>query len=256
MEPTIASAWIVAGSAVLGAVAGVGGAVVGATFSRRATHDSTEQTIEADKASRVWEKKSEAYTDALAGILHRMKVREWQRQGMMTETEPEQPSAPVDWPLVEVRLFAYATDKVLNALQQADDANSEWDTVFREWVTDAQTQADASPPPGIGLQAAQADNPPEAVEKAFPNASNMDHTLMIAIRNELKPGPGSAQPAQKRRRSVGERLSRITRRRTCRGSACRGSAPPCLAPLDPPEAQERLPEPVHAGGQGAGDRAP
>src|SRR5262249_60855508 len=119
-----------------------------------------------------------------------------QRKGMIQATDNDKPSAQVAWPLLEVRLSAYATDKVLNALQQADDANSEWDTVFREWVTDAQTQADASPPPGIGLQAAQADNPPEAVEKAFPNASNMDHTLMIAIRNELKPRPGSAQPAQ------------------------------------------------------------
>jgi hypothetical protein len=175
MEPTVAAAWIAAGSGVFGAVVGVTGAVLGAMFSRRASRDSTAQTIEADKASRVWEKKSDTYTDALAGILYRIKVRDCQRQRMMTDTESEQPSAPVDWPLVEARLFAYASDDVLKA-------------------------ADAPPLPGIGLQAAQqTGNPPDAVKKAFPHANNMDHTLMDTIRNELQRGPEPAQSAHKPR---------------------------------------------------------
>jgi hypothetical protein len=201
MEPTVAAAWIAAGSGVFGAVVGVTGAVLGAMFSRRASRDSTAQTIEADKASRVWEKKSDTYTDALAGILYRIKVRDCQRQRMMTDTESEQPSAPVDWPLVEARLFAYASDDVLKALNQADKANSEFDAVLHKWVTDyEQAPADAPPLPGIGLQAAQqTGNPPDAVKKAFPHANNMDHTLMDTIRNELQRGPEPAQSAHKPR---------------------------------------------------------
>jgi hypothetical protein len=199
VEPTVAAAWIAAGSGFFGAVVGVSGAVLGAMFSRRASRDSTAQTIEADKANRVWEKKSDTYTDALAGILHRMKVRDCQRQRMMTDTESEQPSPPVNWPLVEARLFAYASDDVLKALDQADKANSEFDAVLHKWVADyEQTQADPPPPPGIGLQAAQqTGNPPDAVEKAFPKADEMDHTLMITIRNELQRGPDPAQSVHK-----------------------------------------------------------
>jgi hypothetical protein len=106
---------------------------------------------------------------------------------MMTPTEPEQPSAPVDWPLVEARLFAYASDDVLKALDEANEADSEWDAVFHKWIADYEQAQDAQ----------QASNPPEAVEKAFPNAKNMDHTLMVTIRTELQHRPHPTQHANK-----------------------------------------------------------
>jgi hypothetical protein len=130
VEPTIAAAWIAGASGLFGAVVGVTGAVLGAMFSRSAARDSTVQTIEADKASRVWEKKSDAYTDALASILYRMRVRDSQWLRITTDTEPAQPRAPVDWRLVEARLFAYASDGVLKALNQAKDADGEFDAAF------------------------------------------------------------------------------------------------------------------------------
>jgi hypothetical protein len=159
--------------------------------------DSTAQKIEADKASRVWEKKSDAYTDALAGILHRIKVRDRQLQRMTTDTEPEQPPVPVDWPLVEARLFAYASDAVLKALNQAEDADSQFDDAFRIWLRDsAQAQGDVPPPPGMGpLTAQRTGNPQNAVNEAFPKAKTMDHTLMTTIRKELQRGPDRAEPA-------------------------------------------------------------
>lgn len=196
VEPTIAAAWIAGASGLFGAVVGVTGAVLGATFSRSATRDSTAQTIEADKASRVWEKKSDAYTDALAGILYRLRVRDSQWQRITTDAEPAQPPAPLDWRLVEARLFAYASDGVLKALNQAKDADGEFDAAFHKWLTDyAYAQADAQPPPGIGPQAAQrTGNPQEAAKEAFPIAKTMDHTLMTTIREELQRGPDRAVP--------------------------------------------------------------
>src|SRR5260221_5308009 len=52
-----------------------------------------------------------------------------------------------------------------------------WLTYFRR------SEADASPPPGIGTLAAQrTGNPQEEVaKKAFPKAKTMDHTLMTTI---------------------------------------------------------------------------
>lgn len=193
MEPTIAAAWIAGASGLFGAAVGVTGAVLGAA---RATRDSTVQTIEADKDTRVWEKKSDAYTDALAGILYRIKVRDCQLQRMTTDTEPEQPPAPVEWPLVEARLFAYASDDVLHALDQAEDADGQFDAAFHIWLRDAaHTQGNAPPPPGMGPLAAQrTSNPQDVAKEAFPKAKTMDHTLMTTIRKELQRGPDRVEP--------------------------------------------------------------
>ena len=100
---------------------------------------------------------------------------------------------------MEARLFAYASDGVLKALDQAEDADSEFDAAFHKWLTDyAQAQADASPPPGIDPLVAQRTGnlQEEVAKKAFPKAKTMDHTLMTTIRKELQRGPERAEPAQ------------------------------------------------------------
>jgi hypothetical protein len=91
VDPTIAAAWIAGAAALVGAAVGVLGAVFGARFA-------SAKTIEADRHNRVWEKRSEVYTDTVAGILHKEKVRDCEMQRMTTDTAPEPPPAPVDWP--------------------------------------------------------------------------------------------------------------------------------------------------------------
>ena len=180
MNPTIASAWI----ALVGVVVGVGGAYVGSRFI-------ASRTIEADRRVRVWEKRAEVYTDAVAGMLQLVKVRRSQLQHMTTETEPEHPPAPGDWHLVEARLIAYASDNVLEALDKAKIQGSRFDAAFSMWLAGyAQPRAATPPAPdGDPLTAQRIGDPMEVAKEALPEATMMSNNLMNIIRHELYAGP-------------------------------------------------------------------
>ena len=187
---------------------GVTGAIIGAGVGMRATRDATttsvkaetanimdqikassndiQAQIKADRDNRVWENRSSVYIDALSGLLHRMRVRDGQREHMTTDAEPEHPPAPVAWPMVEARLLAYASRNVLTALSQASDADSQFGAAFRMWLMD---YARAKAAQGSAHQLAGDDkaNMMDALEKA----TAMDDTLMNIIRAQLNAGPGS-----------------------------------------------------------------
>ena len=189
MNPTIGAALI----ALAGAIVVAAGAYFGASFT-------AAKTIKADGNRRVWEKRSEVYTDAVAGILQLVKVRYSRMQHMNTETEPEDPPAPADPSPLEARLIAYASDDVLKALEQAKFHGNRFDTAFRMWLAAyAQAHAATPPPPPVDPVTAQdIGDPMETAKKELPEATKLCNNLMDIIRKELYAGPGRMRPPQRR----------------------------------------------------------
>ena len=176
---------------IIGVVIGVLGTVFVARFT-------AAKTIEADRHNRVWEKRSQVYIDAVAGILHLMKVRRCQMQRMKTDTEPEHPPEPVNWSMVEAGMIAYASDRVLAALDQAKIHGGLFDAAFDTFLA-AHAQAAASSPPRIDPQASQRmDDAMERAEKELPEALRLYTDLMDIIRKELYAGPGAMHAPQKK----------------------------------------------------------
>jgi len=160
-----------------------------------AARSTAASTIEADRRNRVWEKQSQVYIDAVAGILHLVKVRHWQWQRMTTDTEPEHPPAPVDWPMVEAGLIAYASDDVLDALKEARIHGSLFDAAFRTFLA----ANAASSPPRTDPQASQLmDDAMKEAKKEFPEALRLCNDVMDIIRKELYAGPGGMHAPQKK----------------------------------------------------------
>jgi hypothetical protein len=189
VNPTIGAALI----ALVGAVVGVGGAYIGTRFT-------AARTIEADRRLRIWEKRSEAYTDAVAGILELVQVRHSQMQHMTTETEPEDPPASTDSSLIEARLIAYASDDVLEALEQAKLHGNRFDAAFRMWLAAyAKRHAATPPPPAVDpLTAQRIGDPMEAAKGAPHEGTKLCNKLMDIIRKELYAGPGGMQAPRRR----------------------------------------------------------
>lgn len=163
----------------------MGGAYVGSRFT-------ASSTIEADRRVRVWEKRAEVYTDAVAGMLQLVEVRRSQLEHMTTETEPEHPPAPGDWHVVEARLIAYASDNVLEALAKAKIQGSRFDAAFRMWLAVyAQPHAATPTPPDEDpLTAQRIGDPMKVAKEALPEATILSNNLMNIIRDELYAGPG------------------------------------------------------------------
>jgi hypothetical protein len=179
------------------ALIALAGAIVVAYFGASFT---AAKTIKADQHRRVWEKRSEAYTDAVAGILQLVKVRYSRMQQMTTETEPEDPLAPTDPSLVEARLIAYASDDVLKAMEQAKLHGSRFDAAFRMWLAAyAQAHVATPPPPPVDPVTAQdIGDPMETAKKELPEATMLCNNVMDIIRKELYAGPGRMQPPRRR----------------------------------------------------------
>jgi hypothetical protein len=117
MNPAIEAAWIAGGSGLLGVTVGITGTVIVARIGFRSTRDATDATtaagiasiraqIEADRRNRIWEKQAAAYTDAIAGIAHRQRIRQGLMRQVLTGTEPSRAPAPVDWTELGARLIA------------------------------------------------------------------------------------------------------------------------------------------------------
>jgi hypothetical protein len=184
MNPTIGAALI----AIVGVVIGGGLTYIGSRFV-------ATRTIEADQRVRIWEKRSEAYTDAVAGILQLVKVRYSHLQHMTAGTKPENPPASMDSSLMEARLIAYASDPVLEALEKAKLHGNRFDAAFNMWLAAYAQQHSVTPlPPGVDPQTAQrVGDPMKAAKEALPETIMLCNKLMNIIRKELYAGPGRMQ---------------------------------------------------------------
>jgi hypothetical protein len=178
---------------------GVACTAIVARFGFRSTREATDAAIaaaaadrwaqiEADRRSRVWEKQAVAYTDAIAGIRQRQKVRGGLWQGMLTGTEPERPPVPVDWVPLEAQLLAYASPGVLDALAAAAASGTDYETAVDQWKFSRQ-QAQSAAATGIPLPPGlRPEHERERVEYLLRIANDLDDRLMDLIRAELHAG--------------------------------------------------------------------
>jgi hypothetical protein len=100
--------------------------------------------------------------------------------------------------MVEAGLIAYASDDVLDALDQAKIHGSQFDAAFRTFLA-AHAQAAASSLPRADPQTSQLmDDAMETAKKELPEALRLCNDLMDIIRKELYAGPGGMHAPQKK----------------------------------------------------------
>jgi hypothetical protein len=186
MNPAIEAAWIAGGSGLLGVVVGVTGTVIVAKAGFRSTRDATDATtaaglasiraqIEADRRNRIWEKQAAANTDAIAGIVHRQRIR----QGLMRQV------LTVDWTELGARLIAYASPAVVEGLEASASAGRNYESAVAMWNISSEQARTAAE---IGRPVSAPAGRREAMDKALAEADRLDDTLMDTIRAELHAG--------------------------------------------------------------------
>lgn len=191
MNPSIEAAWIAGSSGFLGVLVGVTGTAIVARIGFKSTRAATDATvagslatvrdqIEADRQSRIWEKRADAYTDFIAVIQHRQDVRQVMWREMVTGAELERPAATLDTKQVEARLIAYASNEVIRATQAAGAAGQLYEVDVAAWhILIEQRRMSAGPPPTEAR---------EAAEEAQKEANRLDDALTDIIRAELHAG--------------------------------------------------------------------
>jgi hypothetical protein len=133
MDPTVEAALI---SAIASAV-GIVGTVVVAISAARNTRKATERTIQAERLSRIDERRVEAYHSALADLIGRHSERRaqfldirWDDDGNLFKSEV-QPYEAQDWYRTHAGLLAYASQAVRAAFERAEAADQDLATLAR-----------------------------------------------------------------------------------------------------------------------------
>jgi hypothetical protein len=189
MKPGIEAAWIAASGGFLGVLVGVTGTAIVARLGFRNTRDATNVTtaatmatveaqIEADRQSRIWEKRADIYTDFLATIKRRQESRRNAMQGMINGSEPQRLPAPLDVALLEARLLAYASAEVIAAANRAGNAAQDFEHVITEWRETIEVVTKARPST-VAIEARQ------AASIALQEADQRDEAVTELIRAEL-----------------------------------------------------------------------
>jgi hypothetical protein len=213
VEPTIVAALIAAGATIVsvGATAFV---AVRAYHMTRTTNAATIQAgientirvLNGARNDRIWDKRAEAYVDALR-YLHRTQaertdmahtgryvneaerqLEEW-RAGMLT----------AEWRDIQARLLAFASDPVFDALQEAEKAIGWFREKFQNWKWMRDNVGDPSGPDASDVSREQ-----EAIRAAMEEASRRDEALLEAIRAELHSRPSQGTSLAQRSNSSPE----------------------------------------------------
>src|SRR5215472_12448365 len=137
MNPTIAAALISGGWAAVVAALGYVYNRATANATIRATNANALAALDAAHAAQLWEKKAEAYVDAIAALTRRQAAR--QRLMVYDDATEEKLrkalDAPQDWDWARAsaRLAAYAAQPVLDAMQATVAADSEISNRLEDW---------------------------------------------------------------------------------------------------------------------------
>jgi hypothetical protein len=103
---------------VTGAAIGLAGAVIGAVGAYLATARNTSKTIEHEREKRVWERRADAYLEALAAVEYlqvtRGTVADWDPP--MLEDFLRTHNTP-DWEMLDARIRAFASEPVWESMQ-------------------------------------------------------------------------------------------------------------------------------------------
>jgi hypothetical protein len=198
----------------------------------KAAAENTARTLDAALGERIWERRARAYEQSIGALLYRQYRRRedqaqlngpprppaaWQERLSLERSHlfshlfaenvsaPERPffdRYPGGWFEVEGALLAYATPKVitaLNAAREADDAARnaladcwqllpERDFVVRVLPEDSDASPEEAPTPDANAQA-KLEKAAKALESAFEEADRKDDDLINAIRGELDAKP-------------------------------------------------------------------
>jgi hypothetical protein len=218
MDPLVTAAWIAAGVSLLS----LGGTVLVAIAGFRNTRKATIQTVEAGAANtvlaldaarddRLWDKRADAYVDAIKELRRGQLTREDRTRILRYDEATEKRIAdwlatyrtPHDWPEIEARLYAFASQPVLDALKASSAANAEVAALLARGDSTAadarEAKAAGMPPNVIGSHGTDW----HAVRQALGIAETRDDELIEAIRGELQDKPSRALiPAHDRRPAV------------------------------------------------------
>jgi hypothetical protein len=135
---------------VMAAAIGVGGTVIVGVAGFFATVRATGKTIQADRESRIWDKRAELYVDVIAAMRHRQIRRD---RSMATSRGDEGPDRPLrgyqaagaepDWSDIDHRLLAYGSQPVITAVLLGSRLDMDAMNAFEDWLAaDAKTAAD------------------------------------------------------------------------------------------------------------------
>jgi hypothetical protein len=128
MDPVVAAAIVAVSGTVVVGVAGFGASIW-----------TTSKTIAAARESRVWDQRAAVYVEALAAVHHRQISRGYQMSRVTDETRQlalaylTTHKSP-DWPALEARLQAFASQPVFTAIQASSTAHREAISGFRRFT--------------------------------------------------------------------------------------------------------------------------
>jgi hypothetical protein len=204
MDPVITAALIGGGAAI---ISGGWTALVAVTTTRNARRtnqatidaaaENTARALDAAREERIWEKRAEAYLDAMRFVRHRQEARENAtrtiRYDDATEERIRESLANFRLPEsrdVELRLLAYASQQVIDAVEASGQAHQQIERAYQDW-TEATGRAKSG---GLSASdAAQAIEARTAVRQALKEADSKDEALLVAIREDLHSRPSQSK---------------------------------------------------------------
>lgn len=204
MDATITAALIGGGALI---VSGGWTALVAITSTRSAQRtnqatlnaaaDNTARALDAAREDRIWDKRADAYVEALYVIRHRQERRDDMtrtiRFDKATEDRRQEWLASFKLPDevgMEMRLLAYASEPVLTATRATGEANAKAENAYLYWKGLIEEAQQCAPDAPIRDQAAAAQ---KAMQPAVDEATRADEALLDTIRADLHSRPSQAR---------------------------------------------------------------
>ena len=165
-----------------------------------AAAQNAARALDAARAERIWEKRAEAYVDALYVVRHRQERRSDAARTFRFDqaTEEGRQEWLASWKLpdevgVEMRLLACASEQVLAASRAAEAANGSAETAYLDWGTLSDLARQSLPDSPVHDEAIAAR---KAIRSAVDEATKADEALLDAIRADLhsRPSQGTSLP--------------------------------------------------------------
>ena len=208
MDPTITASLIGGGAVIL---SGGWTALVAVTTTRNARRtnqatlntaaENTAHALDAAREERIWDKRAEAYVDALYVVRHRQERRSDAARtiNFQLATEKNRQEWLASWKLpdetaMEMRLLAYASEPVLAASRATEVANRSAETAYLDWGTLSDLARQSPPDSPVHDESIAAR---KAMQSAVDEATKADEALLYAIRADLhsRPSQGTALPS-------------------------------------------------------------
>jgi hypothetical protein len=217
VDPTITAACIGGAAAI---VSGGWTALVAVMTSRNARQtnqatlnaaaENTARALDAARDDRLWDKRAEAYVDALYVIRHRQERRKDAIRAMRFQVDQETENHREEWLAsinppdevgMEMRLLAYATEPVLDAARATGEASVNVENAYQAWALLRDQRQSGGPGALSGGNLSEAN---QAVQAALAKSDAADEALLSAIRADLLLRPSQVRAVP----SVGTERSR------------------------------------------------